>query len=512
MFDSFGTPWPYLVIAAAALAWAIVSRARSNGRLPPLPPGPRPVPLLGNVLDFPKSHLGRDFRDLTDKYGDVVCLKVFSQTVILLGSYEVACELLAKRSANYSDRWQSVMINLTNLDWMVVFKNYGPEWRTHRRELRNSFNSDMMTQYYPLLLEITRQMLHSLLTNPAEFSAHVKFSFAAVILRIVYGLDAAQGEKKYYRLAERLAIIAEKIGTPGEHVVEAFPWMQKLPSWLPGTGFRPLARTYKEEVVDIRDHLFDSAKEAMTIGGVKESMVTRLVEEHVEEDLARSLTATIYAAGGDTTNAAVHAFFLAMAMHPQVQRKAQAELDAVVGPDRLPDFSHQRSLPYVNATLKEVLRWHVVGPIGVPHCSLADDEYRGYRIPGGSIVIANQWAMSRDPAHYPDPESFNPDRFLLDGQLNPNIRDPSDFAFGFGRRICPGLNFAHVQLFITFASILHAFTISPPLDERGVPKTLKLKATNLGVSHPEPFECRIEIRSPHMEELVRAAGASPSNL
>lgn len=147
-------------------------------------------------------------------------------------------------------------------------------------------------------------------------------------------------------------------------------------------------------------------------------------------------------------------FFLAMAMFPEVQRKAQAELDAVVGHDRLPTFKDQASLPYVNALLKELLRWHTVTPIGVPHCSVTDDEYNGYYIPAGSIMTVNVWyvrpflvnrdqltcldlsrALSRDPEVFPDPESFIPERFLdANGKLDPRSNELTDFTFGFGRR------------------------------------------------------------------------------
>ena len=87
-----------------------------------------------------------------------------------------------------------------------------------------------------------------------------------------------------------------------------------------------------------------------------------------------------------------------MAMYPEAQRKAQAELDVVVGPDRLPDFSDQAALPYMAALLREVLRWHVVTPIGVPHCTSEDGEYNGYFIPAGTIVSANLWHVLRHPS------------------------------------------------------------------------------------------------------------------
>ena len=82
-----------------------------------------------------------------------------------------------------------------------------------------------------------------------------------------------------------------------------------------------------------------------------------------------------------------------MAAHPEVQKRAQAELDAVVGPNRLPEFEDQDSLPYICALTKELLRWRTVVPLSIPHRSMQDDEYRGYLIPKGSLVFSNLWSV-----------------------------------------------------------------------------------------------------------------------
>ena len=148
------------------------------------------------------------------------------------------------------------------------------------------------------------------------------------------------------------------------------------------------------------------------------------------------------------------AFFLAMALYPEVQKKAQQELDAVVGGERLPDFSDRQSLPYINALVKELLRWHPATPMGVPHRILADDEYNGHIIPAGATIFVNMWYVRRswsfrgyaqyrvfnrdilrDPQVYPQPEDFVPERFLDSaGNLDVRGRDPADVMFGFGRR------------------------------------------------------------------------------
>ena len=127
-------------------------------------------------------------------------------------------------------------------------------------------------------------------------------------------------------------------------------------------------------------------------------------------------------------------FFLAMILNPKVMKKAQEELDRVVGKGELPDFSHKDSLPYIDALVKEVLRWSPPLPIALPNRAMQDDVYRGYLIPKGATVIQNVWGIFRDPKVYPDPEAFNPDRFLEDGKIDPLVPNPEDRAFGAGRR------------------------------------------------------------------------------
>jgi len=127
-------------------------------------------------------------------------------------------------------------------------------------------------------------------------------------------------------------------------------------------------------------------------------------------------------------------FLLAMVRNPKVFKKAQDELDRVVGKDRLPDFSDKDNLPYINAIIKEVLRWAPPLPISLPKRVTQDDVYRGYLIPAGATVVENVWAICRDPSVYPNPDTFNPDRFLKDGKIDPSVFNPEDRIFGAGRR------------------------------------------------------------------------------
>ncbi|KAF8891875.1 cytochrome P450, partial [Infundibulicybe gibba] len=156
---------------------------------------------------------------------------------------------------------------------------------------------------------------------------------------------------------------------------------------------------------------------------------------------------------------------LAMLHYPEVQSRAQAELDNVIGTSRLPDFGDKTSLPYLNAVLSEALRWYPITPMAIPHYTTQCDVYNGYFIPEGTTVLGNVWAILHDETIYPEPFKFNPERFL--GDEKPP--DPAEIgAFGFGRRICPGRHLAINSVWLAIAYILATFDLKRALDANGV--------------------------------------------
>ncbi|KAI0742504.1 cytochrome P450 [Daedaleopsis nitida] len=441
--------WPWVLLAAVV---ALLVRSHQRQRARRLPPGPQPLPIIGNALDMPRTDLGREAANLTHIYGDVVHLDVIGKSFIILGSYKAACDLLAKRSANYSDRSKSVMVELCGFDWMFFFMKYGPEWRIHHRAFHQEMNTEVVGKYEPIQVKVTRNLLRSLLDSPNNWNSLVKFSFAAMVMRIAYGIELHESNDEYYGMIERITEISERVLVPGRYLVETFPWLRFLPAWFPGA---------KRVCSDTLDSLFETAKtgltDALTTGSGGAERLFHRQHAGRSMDVCKKLTASTYIA-----------FFLVMALNPEVQKKAQAELDAVVGRDRLPEFGDRESLPYISALVKEVLRWHIVAPFGLLHNVAADDEYNGYLIPGGATVVVNIWGLSRDTKIYPDPERFIPERYLdKDGHLDLEGKDPADIVFGFGRRICPGRHFAESSLFILCASLLWAFNVSPPTDENG---------------------------------------------
>ncbi|TFY79434.1 hypothetical protein EWM64_g4580 [Hericium alpestre] len=222
-----------------------------------------------------------------------------------------------------------------------------------------------------------------------------------------------------------------------------------------------------------------------------------------EKEHALKWTAhSIMGGGADTTVCAKYSFFLAMVLYPEVQKKAQEELDAVVGNDRLPMINDRSQLPYIDAIVKEVLRWSPVAPLGIPHRATEDDIHDGYFIPKGSIIFPNIWKFLNDEQTYKNPFEFRPERFLASEKQEPE-RDSRDFAFGFGRRTCPGLLLADTSLFISCAMILSAFNIEKAV-ENGVPITPKAEFVDEIVNHPKMFNCSIKPRSVQAISIIKS--------
>ncbi|QRW03313.1 cytochrome P450 family protein [Ceratobasidium sp. AG-Ba] len=231
----------------------------------------------------------------------------------------------------------------------------------------------------------------------------------------------------------------------------------------------------------------------------EDSFTSKLLQsedgQSVDDDtkkLVKSIAGSLYGAGSDTTVSGVQSFFLAMTLYPEVQKNAQAEIMVYMRQRSTSDAlsrmilpADRPNLPYTSALVQEVLRWHPIVAV-VPHRSSSQDDcnvvLRGkvYRIPAKSVVMANVWRITHDPEMYPEPEQFNPERYLVD---NPPP-EPENYAFGFGRRACPGIHIAQQSI-----NILANFTINKAKDEHGQDITPEEKYFAGVNSHPMPFKC-----------------------
>ncbi|KAH8101012.1 cytochrome P450 [Cristinia sonorae] len=497
----------------AGLGFSYLTRDKSyNPKRLPLPPGPKPLPLVGNVLDMPQDKPWLKFNEMGHKYGDIVGLNLFGQPMLVLNSAEVAIDLLEKRSTIYSDKLNQVMLTqLMGFDWALTVMPYGDWWRKNRKRFHQFFNVDATQKYKPLQLQSARTLLKRLQTRPQEFLDHVRYNLAATIVKVTYGFDLQEKNDPFAKLVEDALYGFSKAAIWGAFWVDPLPILKYVPAWFPGAGFQKFAIKYRALANEMKTKPFDAVQTALNNGTAQQCVVADMIDQlpdgpnRAEElDIARNSASMAYGAGADTTTSAAQTFFLAMLKYPEVQKKAQEELARVVGPNRLPEFDDRPNLPYLEAVMKETLRWQMVTPV-VVHVTSEADEYKGMYIPKNSVLIINCWAILHNPVEWPEPEVFNPERFLKDGKINPDVRDPEFGAFGFGRRICPGRHMAQNSLYSIMSHVLHTYNITPSLDENGKPVEVKPEMTTGVISNPVAFPCEIKIRSPTAAALIAEA-------
>ncbi|KII88998.1 hypothetical protein PLICRDRAFT_40636 [Plicaturopsis crispa FD-325 SS-3] len=456
--------------------------------------------------------------------------------MIIINSVDIANDLLERRSSIYSDRPQSVMATeLMGWHWNLSLMRYGSLWRAGRRLFHHEFHPDAALRFRPREEAATHELLRRFVNEPEGFSEHLVHMAGRVILDIAYGIRVQPHGDPYVAAAEAANAGIFEASKPGAFLVDFFTLLKYVPAWVPGAGFQRKAREWKKHTDDVFNLPYAAAKKDYEMGE-GESFVTRSLaalegsdNREFEEFALQGTAASMYNAGVDTTSVTIRTLILAMLRHPDVQVKAQRELDAVVGHGNLPGFEHEHQLPYVGAVIKEVVRTAPILPLSLPHSTTAEDAYEGYRIPAGSIVFANVWAMFHDPTLFPDPSTFRPERFLdahgqpishsahdsatkTTSQPNTNsttdtratMPDPTALIFGFGRRVCPGRYLAAHSVWLAAACILAVFDILP-VDSDSVAPTAgegEKDAVTPGLfAIPLPFKARIVPRS----DAARAA-------
>ncbi|KAJ3746174.1 cytochrome P450 [Lentinula detonsa] len=470
----------------------------------PLPPGPRGWPIIGNLLDVPAKEEWFTFAKWGETYGKIASVTVLGQPLIILNSASIAKDMLEKNSAIYSDR-PVIPMGGELCGWKntLVLTPYGERFRNYRRLAHQLFgNAATMKSFHPVEELETHRFLKRLLSRPAEFSDHIRKTAGAIILRISHGYEVGEGQDPFVTLADKATEQFALSTAPG-FLVNLVPFLQYLPDWFPGASFKKTAKEWSSTLNEMVDLPYDYVKKQIVSGTAEPSYVSKLVEGQSltaeQEFEIKWSSASLYSGGADTTVSAIYSFFKAMALYPEVQAKAQAELDAVVGNDRLPSFEDRDHLPYMQAVTLETLRWFSVVPTSVPHRVTEDNVFKGYFIPKGALVLSNLWQMNHDPEVYHDPMSFKPERFL---GPNPEL-DPREACFGFGRRICPGRVLADASVFISCAMALAVFNISK-YSENGVVIEPDRNQSSGTISHPSSFKCTISPRSDKAVALIQA--------
>ncbi|KAF8837462.1 cytochrome P450 [Paxillus ammoniavirescens] len=480
------------------------------------PPGPKGVPLFGNALQVPKEDPWIVYTEWARVYGDIMYARLFKQNMIIVNSEDVAKELFVQRSRNYSDRTVSPITEPVGLGFSTARLPYGPRWRLHRSIYNRVLHAGVAVGYRPMQLAKARRLLLDFLETPDRYHPCLQKYSASVVLSIAYDWEVSEKDDPLMnRIASTMALVLKTISPMNALFLTTFPFLLYVPKWLPGSSLRRNVEISREYIGKMADEPFEYVVRNLEDGKIGQSMVSdslrKLDGENADPEVLLAIkhaSATAFGAGTDTTSATLLIFILAMVLHPQVQANAQQEIDSVVGSERLPNFADRSSLPYVEAVLRETLRWHPVAPLGISHAALDNDIYRGYFIPKGMTVVPNVWAMTRNENKYPNASDFVPERFIdAAGGLN---ADTVDFIWGFGRRICAGRHVADASLWAGIASILATFKLLPAQGPDGEDVMFEPQWINGLTSHPAPFPCRIvpRVRGMNVEALTRLIRSS----
>ncbi|KAH9053950.1 cytochrome P450 [Lactarius deliciosus] len=487
------------------IRFAFRAHRRRRGFPYPRAPGPPPLPVIGILLDVPKLSPWLAYAKMSKKYGDVICLQVLGQVVVVLCSPTTIKDLLEKRGEVYADRTAFPISEILGIDWLLPISRMGKYWRESRKLLDRSLRPGAAALDRRLIEEKTCVFLGQLLATPKAYREHLSL-LGMLVMCLTYGYDLNDDDDMIVppKRVGDIRVLKQFL-LPGAALVNHFPFLRRLPSWVPWFKYEPLAGECRALARRMKNEPMDFVRNSMREGTAVPSLATEFLQE---VDLPSGLERQHAVQGIEDTVIAMSSLFLALVLYPEVQRRAQAELDSVISRDRLPTYGDKLRLPYIEAMSKELMRWHMVTPLGVPHSLTDDDLYKGYFIPKGLLIYR---AVLHDPGLYPDPEAFNPDRFLdEDGTF---CDDPMiSLAFGAGRRICPGRHLVDATVFIVTASVLSVFNVTRAKDKNGneIPVAappLETVLPDIAISVPE-FECSITPRDKVAEDLMRASASA----
>ncbi|PPQ87190.1 hypothetical protein CVT25_015020 [Psilocybe cyanescens] len=456
-----------VVLGAAWLIYKLLSIGRRDKSLPP---GPPTLPILGNIHLIPPKFTFLKFSEWAQEYGGIISVKVANQTIIVLSDMKSVKELLDDRISETSSR--PFLYALDVVTGGNVF-SFAPAdnhvWKTSRKAIQPLVTPQAVQTHLPISETETTQLLYDILHGPeVDFRSHVsRFAFS-FITSVLFGKPAPRynsPESTQYREYTHQLL---KTVSPEAAPVDLIPILKYIPErWAP---FKQLWRETRRLQRALYFSFLEHTEQKVTSGNKTGSMIEDVLRRQSELGISRELTGylggILIDGGTDTSSALLQSLVLRLMKSPASLRKAQNEVDTVVGKKRLPVSSDVSALPYVQALIKEIHRMTPAGPVGVPHAAFTDCQYREYTIPKGAPIIINIWGIMHDPDLFERPDEFWPERYLLtpDGtrpgiEKDYNIR--STLPFGSGKRLCPGMHLANMNLNLAVMRLIWAFDFAP---------------------------------------------------
>nr|AUD09141.1 cytochrome P450 family 2 subfamily B [Neotoma stephensi] len=458
---------------------------KAHGRLPP---GPRPLPLLGNLLQMDRGGLLKSFIRIREKYGDVFTVYLGPRPVVMLYGTEAIREALVDQAEAFSGRGTIAVIKPVIEEYGMIFSN-GERWKVLRRfALATMRDFGMGKRSVEERIQEEAQCLVEELKKSQGAPLDPTFLFqcitANIICSIVFGERFDYKDRQFLRLLDLFYQTFSLMSSFSSQVFELFSGFMK---YFPG-AHRQICRNLQEilnyigQCVKNHQANLDPSNPRDFIDTYLLRMEKEKSNQHTEfhqQNLLNSVM-SLFFAGTETTSTTLRYGFLLLLKYPHVAEKVQKEIDQVIGSHRLPTLDDRNKMPYTDAVIHEIQRFSDLAPIGAPHKVTKDTLFRGYLLPKNTEVYPILSSALHDPQYFEQPDTFNPDHFLdANGALK---KSEAFMPFSLGKRMCLGEGIARNELFLFFTTILQNFSLSSPL----APKDIELSPKGSGFGKVPP--------------------------
>nr|AUD09043.1 cytochrome P450 family 2 subfamily B [Neotoma albigula] len=458
---------------------------KSHGHLPP---GPRPLPLLGNLLQMDRGGLLKSFMRIREKYGDVFTVHLGPRPVVMLYGTEAIREALVDQAEAFSGRGTVAVIKPVIEEYGMIFSN-GERWKVLRRfALATMRDFGMGKRSVEERIQEEAQCLVEELKKSQGAPLDPTFLFQCItsniICSIVFGERFDYKDRQFLRLLDLIYQTFSLMSSFSSQVFELFSGFLK---YFPGTH-RQISRNL-QEILNYIGQCVKTHQANLDPSNPRDFIDTYLLRmekeksnqntEFHQQNLLNSVM-SLFFAGTETSSTTLRYGFLLMLKYPHVAEKVQKEIDQVIGSHRLPTLDDRTKMPYTDAVIYEIQRFSDLIPIGVPHKVTKDTFFRGYLLPKNTEVYPILSSALHDPQYFEQPDTFNPDHFLdANGALKKN---EAFMPFSIGKRICLGEGIARNELFLFFTTILQNFSLSSPM----APKDIDLSPKESGFGKVPP--------------------------
>ncbi|XP_073442538.1 cytochrome P450 2K4-like [Dendrobates tinctorius] len=484
-----------LLTIGVILFLAIAFKSPKKENYKNFPPGPKPLPIIGNVLTMDMSKPYKTFMELSKTYGPVFSVQIGMRKIVVLCGYEAVKDALINHADVFSDRPRAPVITKLLNNNGVVFSN-GENWKVMRRFTLSTLRDYGMGKktIEDKIIEEAEYLVQKLKSHDGKPFDNLTSINAAVANIIVAILLSHRFEYEDPTILKLIGLINENIrllGSPWIRLYNSFPTLMGL---LPGPH-----RTIFGNMIEFQKFItatFTKQKKELDINDQRNLIDAFLAKqeegkpestEYFHNENLTALVGNLFVAGMETTSTTLRWGLLLMIKYPEIQKKVHSEIERVIGSAQ-PQMEHRKKMPYTDAVVHEIQRFGDIAPNSVPHATSEDVTFRGYFFPKGTVILPLLHSILRDKAYFEKPDEFYPEHFL---DAKGNFKKSETFVpFSIGKRSCAGETLAKMELFLFFTTLLQNFTFQP-IPGAKLDLTPALGSTN----SPKPFEiCAISRR------------------